>query len=396
MIDFTLYPNLNGQLGQNKVQIPDGINTFWPDGDALVENFVYKDSKLVGIVDTKALINNEASSTTFPYDFVEITLDDELENTLTINKGERTKYLNIKFSSEIDQLILPDGYKRLEYLESTGAQHIHTNIFATNETGASAKFLRKKPFSNIDAQSSSLLICRSQSGGSGKDNFWEIPTIYYSGDKIFAGFGPRYAIENTDIQLHKIYTSSINFLNNSKINWNNEIIIDIDRNLYIPDNYCKNSLVLGSFANDTLNFYQRYNWVGNIYYCSISQGTKLVRNYIPCLNETGTPCMFDTVTQTPFYNNGTGDFLYPGSESQVVTSSIDDKFYAKMTEHGIQRLYKTPDNYSGTKDDYASEYGFKEIVEPPMPTDGHWSPQWIETDTQLICNWVEAEEMEIL
>ena len=63
-----------------------------------------------------------------------------------------------------------------------------------------------------------------------------------------------------------------------------------------------------------------------------------------------------------------------------------------MTEHGIQRLYKTPDDYSGTKDDYASEYGFKEIVEPPMPTDGHWSPQWIETDTQLICNWVEAEE----
>jgi hypothetical protein len=40
-IDFTLYPNLNGQLGQNKVQIPDGVTTFWPDGDALVENFVY-------------------------------------------------------------------------------------------------------------------------------------------------------------------------------------------------------------------------------------------------------------------------------------------------------------------------------------------------------------------
>lgn len=39
---------------------------------------------------------------------------------------------------------------------------------------------------------------------------------------------------------------------------------------------------------------------------------------------------------------------------------------------------------------------YEEIVEPPMPTDGYWTPQWIETDTQLICNWVEAEEMEIL
>ena len=36
----------------------------------------------------------------------------------------------------------------------------------------------------------------------------------------------------------------------------------------------------------------------------------LVRNYIPALDAYGTPCMFDTVTRTPFYNQGTGEFLY--------------------------------------------------------------------------------------
>ena len=55
-IDYTLYPNAGGILGQTKVQIPDGVTTQWPDGDALVNNFIYKDGKLSGFVDTKALI----------------------------------------------------------------------------------------------------------------------------------------------------------------------------------------------------------------------------------------------------------------------------------------------------------------------------------------------------
>ena len=33
-------------------------------------------------------------------------------------------------------------------------------------------------------------------------------------------------------------------------------------------------------------------------------------NLIPALDTNGVPCMFDTVTQTPLYNAGTGDFLY--------------------------------------------------------------------------------------
>ena len=35
-----------------------------------------------------------------------------------------------------------------------------------------------------------------------------------------------------------------------------------------------------------------------------------VQNLIPALDTNGVPCMFDTVTQTPFYNAGAGDFLY--------------------------------------------------------------------------------------
>lgn len=33
-------------------------------------------------------------------------------------------------------------------------------------------------------------------------------------------------------------------------------------------------------------------------------------DYIPCIDKSGRPCMFDTVTKQPFYNRGTGEFGY--------------------------------------------------------------------------------------
>lgn len=112
---------------------------------------------------------------------------------------------------------------------------------------------------------------------------------------------------------------------------------------------------------------------------------------IPALDPTGAPCMFDIVSLTPFYNSGTGDFLYPTDAAPVMTLDLDEKFYAKRTEHGIRRLYHVPEGCTMSKDEYAAKNGFKEILEPPMPLKGYWVPQWKETETQLICEWVETE-----
>ena len=98
-IDFTLWPNPDGELGVNKVTIPTGIgDDTWPEGDALINNVVYKDGKISGFVDTKALIANSSNSTTFPYDYVNIQVDKSLEGVMTFNKGERTKYFTITYT----------------------------------------------------------------------------------------------------------------------------------------------------------------------------------------------------------------------------------------------------------------------------------------------------------
>jgi hypothetical protein len=98
-IDYTLWPNTDGQLGKIKTTIPDGVNKHWPDGDILVDNYVYKNGNLAGFVDTKALINNDSKSTIINYDYVNIHLDSIKEGDITFNRGERSKYFNITFGS---------------------------------------------------------------------------------------------------------------------------------------------------------------------------------------------------------------------------------------------------------------------------------------------------------
>lgn len=141
------------------------------------------------------------------------------------------------------------------------------------------------------------------------------------------------------------------------------------------------------FASVSASYYS----AGRVTRANLYRNNEIIANLIPALDLTGTPCMFDTVTRTPFYNSGTGDFTYPGAEQAVQTTDLETKSYAKLTEHGIRRLYHVPKGYTGTIDDYAAANGFKELVEPPMPFESYWTLVWRETETQLICDWVETE-----
>ena len=89
----SIWPNTDGNLGNIKVQIPTGTDNDtikWPTGDALVHNFVFNEGKLVGFVDTKALIANSSKTTTFPYEYVNISLPSITEGEMTYNYDQCT------------------------------------------------------------------------------------------------------------------------------------------------------------------------------------------------------------------------------------------------------------------------------------------------------------------
>lgn len=72
-----------------------------------------------------------------------------------------------------------------------------------------------------------------------------------------------------------------------------------------------------------------YNFIGKIYYVTISQREDIYMDLVPVLDANGTPCMFDKISRQCFYNKGTGTFGYrikaTGEESAPF--SLRDPYY---------------------------------------------------------------------
>ena len=60
-----------------------------------------------------------------------------------------------------------------------------------------------------------------------------------------------------------------------------------------------------------VNYNANTYYTGYIYRAKISQGTEIVRDFVPCLDTDGKPCMRDVINGVDYYNQGTGaDFEY--------------------------------------------------------------------------------------
>ncbi len=128
-----------------------------------------------------------------------------------------------------------------------------------------------------------------------------------------------------------------------------------------------------------------------IYSFNISEGGSDILNFVPALDPTGAPCMFDTVTKKPFYNDRTGEFVYSIDVPHSATYGLRSRMFAQLTEHGLRRLYHTPEGYNGSKEEYAAENGFKLLVETPMPEEGYWEPVWREHEDYIELEWIATE-----
>ena len=270
---------------------------------------------------------------------------------------------------------MPLGYTRLEFLESTGSQYIDTGLHIDNGSAMSVTCSI-----NPDSGVNSGAVFGAQVTSTNTDRAgW---SEYTKGDHgwVFWAWTSEDKVVPTDpAEKHKVELSQ------AGLYYNGTLLKDLRAAVAF-----KTSLTCWLFARNRPDVnVEKYH--GKIYAFTFAQAGSPRLNLIPALDPTGAPCMFDMVTRKPFYNAGTGDFLYPTDTAPVMTLDLDEKFYAKRTEHGIRRLYHVPEGCNMTKDEYAAKNGFKEILEPPMPLEGYWVPEWKETETQLICEWVETE-----
>ena len=81
-VDNEGYTTFN-PLGTNSVNIPkNGLE--WPKGDKIISPFVYKNDKLVGFCDTKAMVTDEEITIVMPYKYIDIDFSSVDKNKLKI------------------------------------------------------------------------------------------------------------------------------------------------------------------------------------------------------------------------------------------------------------------------------------------------------------------------
>lgn len=189
---------------------------------------------------------------------------------------------------------LPLGYTRLEYLESTGSQYIDTEYTPKMGDETNLSFflvgdVLNTPYVPASAgapNSGSRIVIVLQHenwGGIG------VVTVLYW--LYFGNVVGRLTIDSSqrcNILFDKDGTVFVNGTRKGQI----KPIRDVNTSL----------LLFKRFSPDS-------DFVGKIYSFSISHDNQSRINLSSCIDNTGTPCMFDTVTRKPFYNSGTGSFI---------------------------------------------------------------------------------------
>lgn len=190
---------------------------------------------------------------------------------------------------------VPKGFKEVEYLQSSGAQYIDTGITANGEFKAKYKIYIPTGFTNFivgGARSSTQHL-----------NFGQYET---SGNFIMAYLG-NYWTAGTPTTANSYFETEIDYKSGSqtgKVNGTSMLsgsytgTEELNMNIYL---FKRNFYG----ATDTISPFS-----GRIYYFKIWKDDRLVRDFIPCLDNNNVPCLWDRVEQKAYYNAGTGTFNY--------------------------------------------------------------------------------------
>lgn len=176
------------------------------------------------------------------------------------------------------------GCTKLEYLESTGTQWIETNTKYYDIGQIDMTFLVTKNHHTVFGQ--------NIGGG-------EVLLFYQGGARSY--INGTY-VTHASLKLNEIYHVIFDITNgNASLTINNELI-----GTSTGSSNNSNIYLMRIFSGDSNSFeYERFY----LFKCTDNDGN-LLFDFIPVLDKNNRPCMFDKVSKTCFYNQGTGEFLY--------------------------------------------------------------------------------------
>ncbi len=200
---------------------------------------------------------------------------------------------------------LPEGYTAVDYLQTSGEQYIDTGIVGSSSVGVFADFCftdfqKNQSFMQVYDQTEGYqcLLLKTSAYDAPNSNYWFIcgyinASVYFKEadadrHKYYFNADGKQSIEMDGVSYGKADPSKTNFTAGA-------------RTLYL---FARNAL----YRNQTL--YTNERAYMKLYSCAIFDRGVKVRNFVPCLDPNGKPCMYDSVSKTAFYNQGDGQFTW--------------------------------------------------------------------------------------
>lgn len=200
---------------------------------------------------------------------------------------------------------LPEGYTAVEYIQNLVTAfkqyYFDTGVIATQNTVVEAKYAAKLLHQNgyflFGARASnntSRFFCYLDNNSNGKN--------------IFA-YGNGSAESNVGVLNDQIIICKYSADGVVKMDENGNILktatVATSNDFTTPPH---SLLLFQCWHNNAVS--QNRDFMGDIYYAKIYDGDNLVRDFVPCLDAEGVPCLYDLVGQKPYYNQGTGSFTW--------------------------------------------------------------------------------------
>ena len=193
---------------------------------------------------------------------------------------------------------LPEGYTAVNYLQSSGKQWIEMGIAPNQNT----KAVLKIKINNFNSELGGSLI-GSRTKANSDDQF----TTYLdnSGGRrfLFRMDGQTQSISWTGLTTDKIYIVTLSGTE-MKAELEDGTTV-FSKTFSVSDFTSTVTMALFRAKGVGVTYFQ-----GRIYSCKHYSGDELIQDFVPCLDTNGVPCMFDLVSQKPFYNVGTGSFTW--------------------------------------------------------------------------------------
>lgn len=193
---------------------------------------------------------------------------------------------------------LPEGYTAVEYIQTSGSQYIDTGVKSSASVGLSADFclVDASTIQNLASvydpyKNYQLMVLAASGWGSPDGAVWFVcgySAIQYfkkaDTDRHVYHFNAdgQYAVEMDGIQYEKADPSQTTFPADTL-------------NLWL---FVRNSTSVDGYARMKL------------YSCAMYDGGRKIRDFKPCLDADGVPCLYDLISKTAFYNQGIGSFTW--------------------------------------------------------------------------------------